>query len=264
MDYQKIYRLIVDRAKNRKIDGYVEKHHVIPRCLGGSNEKENIVGLSAREHFLCHCLLVKMYPKFTIEWYKVNHALLMMKRKSLNQYRYFNSHLYEYFRKNFSHVMQTSQTGSKNSRYGTYWAYNEELKICKSFSKSELLPNGWVLGRVVNWDRFSSAKEKKCIICGNLLCSRPNVCQKYQTIYTLAKFCGLDLSKKGTPAILDEFDRIVNQLEKDYNQLMMSVEQIKNKYGFHSNERVRCMLRSLGIQRRNLSDAVKNSHRLVV
>jgi hypothetical protein len=51
MDYQRIHDAIIDRARNRTIFGYVEKHHVIPRCLGGSSESYNLVELTAREHF---------------------------------------------------------------------------------------------------------------------------------------------------------------------------------------------------------------------
>lgn len=62
MNYKRIYDQIIDRAKNRDLIGYREKHHIIPRCLGGSNSKENLVELTAREHFLCHWLLHEMYP----------------------------------------------------------------------------------------------------------------------------------------------------------------------------------------------------------
>ena len=58
--YTKIYNMICNRARAREIMGYVEKHHIIPRSLGGSNAKSNIVKLTAREHFICHLLLTKM------------------------------------------------------------------------------------------------------------------------------------------------------------------------------------------------------------
>lgn len=58
--YFKWYNQIISQAKeNLRIDGYFEKHHIIPRSLGGTNQKENIVKLTAREHFVCHRLLVK-------------------------------------------------------------------------------------------------------------------------------------------------------------------------------------------------------------
>ena len=62
MDYEKHYNLLIDRAKNRTLEGYFEKHHIIPRCMGGDDSKENLVRLTAEEHYVAHQLLVKMYP----------------------------------------------------------------------------------------------------------------------------------------------------------------------------------------------------------
>ena len=63
MLYSKVYNDIISRARNRNLQGYKERHHVIPKCLGGSNESDNLVDLTFREHFICHWLLVKMYPE---------------------------------------------------------------------------------------------------------------------------------------------------------------------------------------------------------
>ena len=62
MNYQKIYEQIINRGKSRTLEGYKERHHIIPRCMGGSDEADNLVDLTPEEHYLCHQLLVKMYP----------------------------------------------------------------------------------------------------------------------------------------------------------------------------------------------------------
>jgi hypothetical protein len=62
MDYKQIYENIINRARGRQIRGYTERHHIIPRCIGGSDNVENLVSLTAKEHFVCHQLLVKIYP----------------------------------------------------------------------------------------------------------------------------------------------------------------------------------------------------------
>jgi hypothetical protein len=62
MNYQRIYDQIIDRAKQRKLQGYIERHHIVPKCLGGSDDTNNLVELTAREHFLCHHLLTKIHP----------------------------------------------------------------------------------------------------------------------------------------------------------------------------------------------------------
>lgn len=62
LNYQKVYDDIVLRAKLRQISGVVERHHVIPRCFGGTDDPENIVRLTPEEHYVAHQLLCKLYP----------------------------------------------------------------------------------------------------------------------------------------------------------------------------------------------------------
>lgn len=50
------------RARNRVFEGYAELHHVVPRCLGGTDDPSNLVSLTAGEHYVAHQLLVKMHP----------------------------------------------------------------------------------------------------------------------------------------------------------------------------------------------------------
>lgn len=64
MDYQKIYNAIIEKARLRnELDIYFEKHHIIPKSLGGEDTEENLVKLTFKEHFICHRLLTKIYPK---------------------------------------------------------------------------------------------------------------------------------------------------------------------------------------------------------
>lgn len=68
MDYGRIYDALMRRAVPRKLEGYSEKHHVVPRCMGGSSSGENIVRLTAKEHFVAHKLLVRVYPSVRGLW----------------------------------------------------------------------------------------------------------------------------------------------------------------------------------------------------
>lgn len=62
MDYQKIYDDIISRGSSRTLSGYREKHHILPRCLGGADNDENLVYLTPEEHYVCHQILIKLYP----------------------------------------------------------------------------------------------------------------------------------------------------------------------------------------------------------
>lgn len=62
--YTKWYFGIINSAKERNTvkvrnDGN-QTHHIVPRSLGGADEKENLVVLSYKEHKVCHRLLIKM------------------------------------------------------------------------------------------------------------------------------------------------------------------------------------------------------------
>jgi phosphotransferase system IIB component len=57
--YKQWHDNIIARGKNRKLSGYKEKHHILPRSLGGNNSKDNLVDLTPKEHFIIHMLLCK-------------------------------------------------------------------------------------------------------------------------------------------------------------------------------------------------------------
>lgn len=63
MNHKKVHNLIIERAKNRVLEGYGEVHHIIPKCMGGDDSEDNLVKLTAKEHFIIHKLLVEIYPK---------------------------------------------------------------------------------------------------------------------------------------------------------------------------------------------------------
>lgn len=148
MNYTKIYNNLIEfRLKNKYI-GYTEKHHILPRSLGGSDDKENIVELSAREHYICHLLLTKMYEYGSSEYFKMLNAYIIMSfGKSDNHKRNYkiNSRCYEKLRIEYSKYKSLTQTGNMNSQYGTCWITNgiDERKV----DKNHQIETGWKYGR---------------------------------------------------------------------------------------------------------------------
>jgi len=79
MNYENIYHSLCNRAKSRTLvreRGY-EIHHILPTCLSGTNDKENLVKLTYKEHYLAHLLLIKM-AKNTNELIKMTTALVWL------------------------------------------------------------------------------------------------------------------------------------------------------------------------------------------
>jgi hypothetical protein len=109
--YYNWYIKLIDNAKQRdKIDEYFETHHIVPRCMNGSDDVSNLVKLTAREHFIAHLLLTK----FTAGEYK--HKMLatvvFMKTPSRNHVeRYVNNRLYEQICIEFAKSQSERMTG---------------------------------------------------------------------------------------------------------------------------------------------------------
>lgn len=62
MNHQTVYEQIITNARCRQtLPERYEVHHIIPKCLGGTNDEDNLVKLTLREHFVVHLLLAKMY-----------------------------------------------------------------------------------------------------------------------------------------------------------------------------------------------------------
>lgn len=110
--YTSWYFSIINKAKERATEGYTEKHHIVPKTLGGKNNKSNIVILTAREHFICHLLLTKML--IDDDRHKMVYALHMLSNASNKSHQRYtpSSKLYEYERKLFAetHSHRMKQT----------------------------------------------------------------------------------------------------------------------------------------------------------
>lgn len=136
MNYLKFYELITTNAKSRglnkkKLDGYFEKHHIIPRCLGGLNNKDNLVYLTYKEHVICHHLLYKHYKDLFLndksrnnEYYKMMYAYNRMLNKRDEFKLTFNQ--IENFRIEFSKNHSMLMSGKGNGFYGR--KHSEETK----------------------------------------------------------------------------------------------------------------------------------------
>lgn len=110
--YNRWYNLITERARTRVLKDYTEKHHIQPRSLGGTDDKNNLVDLTAREHFICHWLLTKMYTGEAKA--KMIYALNGMKRSNTFAQRYetkITARVYENLKKEFSKVHSENMKG---------------------------------------------------------------------------------------------------------------------------------------------------------
>jgi predicted DNA-binding protein len=102
--YSRWYEQIITNSQCRALPStvYTEKHHVVPKSFGGNNSGSNLATLTAREHFICHWLLVKMSTGKNRA--KMVYALRTMRAETKDQQRYstkMTSRVYEYYKKEF-------------------------------------------------------------------------------------------------------------------------------------------------------------------
>ena len=123
MNYKKHYDLLIEKANKRtNLEGYIEKHHIVPKCMGGTNTSENLVKLTAREHYVSHVLLHKTYPKNN----KLAYAILCMFFGKRKKYLLLSSRDYEKARVLYSKAMSGKgnpcfgRTGDKHPMYGKF------------------------------------------------------------------------------------------------------------------------------------------------
>ena len=155
MNYLNHYNNLITRAKNRNLEEYTESHHIVPRCMGGPDEKFNLVDLTPEEHYTAHLLLIRIHPNNR----ELVYAAVMMTIGCKNHNRSKNK-LYGWLRRKHSNAMHTAQLGSNNSQFGKIWVYSKELGISRKIKLDDLslyIKQGWIKGR--------NLKKKKCEWC---------------------------------------------------------------------------------------------------
>jgi hypothetical protein len=141
MNYISIYNNIISFAKNfnrSKSSGIFEKHHILPKCLGGTNEITNLVLLTPREHFVAHLLLWKNDKTN----YKLFAPLLYFKKnKHIKNSRTFSEirvqHILFMKTHNPSKYLSQESKRSKSEKLSEY-ASNRSVETRSKISKAAL------------------------------------------------------------------------------------------------------------------------------
>jgi hypothetical protein len=166
----------------REIQGYREQHHIVPKSLGGSNKSDNLVSLTAKEHFICHLLLTRMVEGVAKK--KMTYALwLMCNVKNPVQQRHVpTGSTYEKVR--IQHSINISQKfkGVKKTYY--HWlnkTHSQETKQKQSLLKQG--KNNPMYGREQSAETIKKIKESQigiqkpkftCECCGALVGGKSN------------------------------------------------------------------------------------------
>lgn len=185
MNHQKIYNQIIEKYKQLNLKKlkqddknyiYLETHHIIPRCVGGI-EDNNLVNLPAREHFICHLLLTKIYKNTEFEyklWTTMHRFIYGNKGQRKIK---ITSNQYKIIKENFSKFRSEANKGEGNPNYGNRW--NDEQRKNLSYklkgkpSKNKGIPlkedikkriSQKLKGKPQPWNRRKKTKEERLLI----------------------------------------------------------------------------------------------------
>jgi stress-induced morphogen len=131
------YLKFIDSCKNQKIEGYYEKHHIIPRSLGGTDEATNLVKLNARQHFIAHLMLSKMFKGQSA--IKMHHAVWNMVNRDKGVRT--TSRTYEVLKQQRSKLLSVMFAGENNPMYGKTLTTEHKQAISKRL-KGKPKPEG--------------------------------------------------------------------------------------------------------------------------
>lgn len=128
--YEQWYKNITETAQSRITDEYTEMHHILPKSLGGTDDISNLTNLTAREHFICHWLLTKIYAAGEEHWKMVN-AFRMMRAENSKQKRYstkITARVYANLKEEYSILQRNKVSGLNNPMYGDKFYRSEDGK----------------------------------------------------------------------------------------------------------------------------------------
>lgn len=126
MTYKEFIQNILDtRGRFACGDMYYERHHIVPKCMGGGDKKENLIDLYAKEHYEAHRLLALENPdndKLIYAWWMMS----TVKSENTNERYEVSAEEYEEARKYLSSMMSKKMSGENNNFYGKH--HSDEVK----------------------------------------------------------------------------------------------------------------------------------------
>lgn len=175
MNYKEMYdQLVVFRKQHKLVKsneevGKIEEHHILPRCCGGTDDPENLVNLYAKEHFMAHYYLWKIYENDKFGQKLLNAFWMMCIMSSASQERTYQEYVKmseEYqdartkFAKQQSETISNKVSANKNGHFGKHWYYDPLTNESHRYVDGKQ-PNGWILGRVFSNTLIRTQQKQK-------------------------------------------------------------------------------------------------------
>ncbi len=175
------YKQLVS-IKNRVLDCYTEKHHIIPRCMGGDDSVENLVILTARAHYIAHLLLTKCTS--SVYKQKMSYALWNMVNRDNGERT--SSTNYSNVRTKHAKMLSENNSGSGNPMFGKQVSIETRQKISsktkggkRSIETRERISNA---NKGSNNPMFGIKKSEEFILASSMRMSENNPMKKEDVV----------------------------------------------------------------------------------
>lgn len=175
MNYKRIYdEFIADRKeKQPNKPDYYETHHIVPRCIGGDDTHENLIRLTAEDHFFAHLLLAKIHNTRQA-W----GACVLMSKSRWHSQIIRSRKIYGLIRRAWSLASRGHNSSNHDSTVYTFYNLDGKeftgtrVQFCDAFNLNRVNINSLVRGgtfvtsdwcmRKVSRDEFVEIKRKRC------------------------------------------------------------------------------------------------------
>jgi hypothetical protein len=230
------YELLMEKAKNRPtLEGYKERHHIVPNCFVKNNSQENLVYLTAREHYIAHLLLWKM--SMPVKWHnKMTMALNVMVNgsghKKQDRSYLVHSRIYEAHRKDYARYLSEYMSGDGNKFRGKKHSPETIQKIIEANERTNDTRSAKLKG--INNPMYGKthSDEMKKQIANSVTASWTDEKRKEQSIRASEKWKDPSWKEK----VLEKRKNNPNYLNKDYAAIGRKAADTKKANGWKPSE----------------------------
>ena len=138
---------------------YYEKHHIGPKCMGGTDEENNLIALYSKEHFIAHRLLGLENPNnygLIYAWWG-----LAQRRGNSMQDRYEpTKEEYEEVRELCSRISSERVMGENHPMYGKHHTEESKKLMSKAHKGQFLGENNPMYGRRMTEEQKKEISER--------------------------------------------------------------------------------------------------------
>lgn len=261
LTYEEFIQNILDtRGRFNCGNEYHERHHILPRCMDGGDEKDNLIDLFAREHFIAHRLLALENPdndKLVYAWWMMS----TMKSEYTKERYEVSAEEYEEAKKVHANILSEKMVGEGNPFYGKH--HTEEIRSILSQQHTGMKASDETRQKLsdIGKERFQDPNER-------MKCGRPHTEEwKQEQSIRMSGENHPMFGKSHTEDTKEKMRAYAKNRPEEHNKKISETQKERFKdpennpmYGKHHSEETKEKIRQANLGRQ-LSDEAKQKIR---